>query len=204
MLYLYLILFCMAVLIGIDVNVMPRLGFTAWFLPMPWFIVLSVIINVVAVIAVDGLFAFIIRRMPAEWFNHKKKIFIVSAREKKFYEKIKIRKWKDKVPELGQFTNFSKNKIAEPKNNVYLERYFLEACYGEVIHLLSVFIGFVIIFFYPLEYWLCFGFPVAVANVLMNLPSFFILRYNSTKLRVLYESNEHREQREKAQNEANK
>ncbi len=194
----------MAVLIGIDVNVMPRLGFTAWFLPMPWFIVLSVIINVVAVIAVDGLFAFIIRRMPAEWFNHKKKIFIVSAREKKFYEKIKIRKWKDKVPELGQFTNFSKNKIAEPKNNVYLERYFLEACYGEVIHLLSVFIGFVIIFFYPLEYWLCFGFPVAVANVLMNLPSFFILRYNSTKLRVLYESNEHREQREKAQNEANK
>ncbi len=204
MLYLYLILFCMAVLIGIDVNVMPRLGFTPWFLPMPWFIVLSVIINVVAVIAVDGLFAFIIRRMPAEWFNHKKKIFIVSAREKKFYEKIKIRKWKDKVPELGQFTNFSKNKIAEPKNNVYLERYFLEACYGEVIHLLSVFIGFVIIFFYPLEYWLCFGFPVAVANVLMNLPSFFILRYNSTKLRVLYESNERREQREKAQNEANK
>lgn len=204
MLYLYLILFCMAVLIGIDVNVMPRLGFTSWFLPMPWFIVLSVVINVVAVIAVDGLFAFIIRRMPAKWFNHKKKIFIVSAREKRFYEKIKIRKWKDKVPELGQFTNFSKNKIAEPKNNVYLERYFLEACYGEVIHFLSVFIGFVIIFFYPLEYWLCFGFPVAVANVLMNLPSFFILRYNSTKLRVLYESNERREQREKAQNEANK
>lgn len=194
----------MAVLIGIDVNVMPRLGFTSWFLPMPWFIVLSVVINVVAVIAVDGLFAFIIRRMPAKWFNHKKKIFIVSAREKRFYEKIKIRKWKDKVPELGQFTNFSKNKIAEPKNNVYLERYFLEACYGEVIHFLSVFIGFVIIFFYPLEYWLCFGFPVAVANVLMNLPSFFILRYNSTKLRVLYESNERREQREKAQNEANK
>lgn len=193
----------MAVLICIDIAAMPALGFAPWFLPMPWFIVLSVIINVAAVIAVDGLFAFIIRRLPAKWFNHKKKIFIVSPREKRFYEKIKIRKWKDYVPELGQFTNFSKNQIAEPKNNVYLDKYFLEACYGEVIHFASIFLGFIIIFFYPLQYWLCFGFPIAIANALMNIPSFCILRYNSTKLRVLYESNERRERREKTQNGAN-
>lgn len=197
MLYLIAIFVLMAGLCTVDIFVMPALGFNAWFLSMPWFVILSVIINVVAVIAVDGLFAFLIRRLPAKWFNHKKKLFIVSAGEKKFYEKIKIRKWKDKVPELGQFTDFSKNEIAEPRNNKYLDRYFLEACYGEVIHFSSLFLGFLIIFIYPLGYWLCFGFPIAVANIFFNLPSLFILRYNSTKLRVLYTSNERREMRER-------
>jgi len=160
-----------------------------------WFILGAVLINVVAVIAVDGLFAFLIRRLPEKWFGHERRFFQVSAKEKKFYEKLKIRKWKDKVPELGQFTNFHKNKVAEPRNNVYLERYMLEAAYGEVIHLAGCFLGFVIIFFYPLKYWLCFGFPVAVINLIMNILPYFILRYNFYKMKVLYRSNERKQRR---------
>ena len=124
-----------------------------------WFVLGAVLLSVVAVIAVDGLFAFLIRRLPAKWFAHDRKFFLVSQKEKKFYEKLKIRKWKEKIPELGQFTNFHKNKVAEPFNNDYLTRYMLEAAYGEVIHLTLCVVGFVIIFFYPLKYWLCFGFP---------------------------------------------
>ncbi len=167
----------------------PRFGFGAGFA------ILCVLLSVVAAIAVDGVFAALIRRMPEKWFAHDKKFFQVSAKEKKFYEKLKIRKWKEKIPELGQFTNFHKNKVADPHNNIYLRRYMLEACYGEAIHLVCVAVGFLIVFFFPLKYWLCFGFPVAVINALLHLPPFFILRYNFYKMKLLYQRNERRELR---------
>lgn len=194
-LYGSIIFVCVCLLTGVNaVFAAPRFGVSFWF------ILGAVLINVVAVIAVDGLFAFLIRRLPEKWFGHERRFFQVSAKEKKFYEKLKIRKWKDKVPELGQFTNFHKNKVAEPRNNAYLERYMLEAAYGEVIHLAGCFLGFVIIFFYPLKYWLCFGFPVAVINLIMNILPYFILRYNFYKMKVLYRSNE-RKQRWAAEKE---
>ena len=189
-LYGSIIFVCVCLLTGVNaVFAAPRFGVSFWF------ILGAVLINVVAVIAVDGLYAFLIRRLPEKWFGHERRFFQVSAKEKKFYEKLKIRKWKDKVPELGQFTNFHKNKVAEPRNNVYLERYMLEAAYGEVIHLAGCFLGFVIIFFYPLKYWLCFGFPVAVINLIMNILPYFILRYNFYKMKVLYRSNERKQRR---------
>ena len=189
-LYGSIIFVCVCLLTGVNaVFAAPRFGVSFWF------ILGAVLINVVAVIAVDGLFAFLIRRLPEKWFGHERRFFQVSAKEKKFYEKLKIRKWKDKVPELGQFTNFHKNKVAEPRNNVYLERYMLEAAYGEVIHLAGCFLGFVIIFFYPLKYWLCFGFPDAVINLIMNILPYFILRYNFYKMKVLYRSNERKQRR---------
>ena len=189
-LYGSIIFVCVCLLTGVNaVFAAPRFGVSFWF------ILGAVLINVVAVIAVDGLFAFLIRRLPEKWFGHERRFFQVSAKDKKFYEKLKIRKWKDKVPELGQFTNFHKNKVAEPRNNVYLERYMLEAAYGEVIHLAGCFLGFVIIFFYPLKYWLCFGFPVAVINLIMNILPYFILRYNFYKMKVLYRSNERKQRR---------
>jgi glycosyl-4,4'-diaponeurosporenoate acyltransferase len=160
------------------------------------YIIRSSLLTVVGTIAIDGIFAAVIRRLPEKWFAHDRKFFNVSAKEKKFYEKIKIRKWKDKVPELGQFTNFRKNKIADPHSNEYLERYMLEAAYGEVIHLAGVFGGFLVIFLRPLPYWLCFGLPVAIINVFMNLPSYSILRYNFYKLNILYASNIRRKERE--------
>lgn len=189
-LYGSIIFVCVCLLTGVNaVFAAPRFGVSFWF------VLGAVLINVVAVIAVDGLFAFLIRRLPEKWFGHERRFFQVSAKEKKFYEKLKIRKWKDKVPELGQFTDFHKNKVAEPRNNAYLERYMLEAAYGEVIHLAGCFLGFVIIFFYPLKYWLCFGFPVAVINLIMNILPYFILRYNFYKMKVLYRSNERKQRR---------
>ena len=189
-LYGSIIFVCVCLLTGVNaVFAAPRFGVSFWF------ILGAVLINVVAVIAVDGLFAFFIRRLPEKWFGHERRFFQVSAKEKKFYEKLKISKWKDKVPELGQFTDFHKNKVAEPRNNAYLERYMLEAAYGEVIHLAGCFLGFVIIFFYPLKYWLCFGFPVAVINLIMNILPYFILRYNFYKMKVLYRSNERKQRR---------
>lgn len=159
------------------------------------YILIATIIFTVLSLIIDGLVAFIIRRLPSKYFIGEQKIFNVSKKELRFYDKIGIKKWKEKVPELGGFTSFHKNKISDPHNNEYLERFILEACYGIVIHFVSFFTSFLIILldykmFIGKSYiGLTIGLPVALINaVLIVLPT-FILRYNLPRLKTLHKLN---------------
>lgn len=187
-LYLTIITICVAIISTLltfiyEANFLHVLGYTA--------------LAVVAVIAVDALVSTVARLLPKKCAQHDKKIFTVSANEKKFYEKLKIRKWKDLVPEIGHFTGFRKNKIADPKSVEYLDRFLLEACYGEIGHFFSLFLGFLILLFFPLTHmWFAISIPVAIINIFLNLPSLFILRYNSYKLEILRKSNLKKQARE--------
>ena len=161
-----------------------------------------VAIGVVFEILVDGLVATIARLMPAKFADHTKKIYQVSAKEKKFYEKLKIRLWKDKIPEIGHFTGFRKNKLAEPQSVEYVERFLLESCYGELGHFFSLFLGFTVLLLYPLsDVWFALAIPVAIVNFFLNLPSLLVLRYNSYKLSVLRKSLLKKQQRAKKSEE---
>ena len=179
-LYLSIITICVSIIATLvtwiyNADFLPVLGYTA--------------LAVVAVIAVDIVISTIARCLPKKCANHSAKVFTVSAGEKKFYEQLKIRKWKDYVPEIGHFTGFRKNKIADPKSVEYLDRFLLEICYGEIGHFFSLFFGFAILLMFTLtKVWLAIAIPVAVINVLLNLPSLFILRYNSYKLEILRKS----------------
>lgn len=191
MLYVWCIT-CAVVLVSLinGIFVSPALGVSRLY-PT-----LVTVILTVAVIAADGLTAFLVNAYPSEKLRRDGKIYTVSRKEKNFYEKLKIRRWKDKIPELGGIKNFRKNKIEDPFNNEYVGKFLTEICYGEWTHFLSLFTGFVVLAFFPSYRW-TIGLPVALVNVCMNLPSLFILRYNSFKLRVLYESNEKKAQRKK-------
>ena len=154
------------------------------------------------VVAIDAITATVSRLLPKKCANHEKKIFRVSAKEKKFYEKLKIRKWKDRVPEIGQFTGFRKNKLVDPKSVEYLDRFLLEACYGEIGHFFSCIFGFLTLaFFFVSPLWQAIAIPVCTVNVFMNLPSLFILRYNSYKLEILRTSNLKKQARAQAEGE---
>ena len=188
---LYLVIIVFAVL---TIAAIVSLSTATAFLPVLGWTALATVF----VMIVDGLTATICRLLPARCANSEKKFFIVSAKEKKFYEKLKIRKWKDKIPEIGQFTGFRKNKIADPKSVEYLNRFLLEACYGEIGHIASCITSFLILLLFPLyDLWLAVAIPVATVSLLMNLPSLFILRYNSYKLRILRDSNLKKQQRER-------
>ena len=152
------------------------------------FVLKAIGINILAVFLIDAFIAFIIHKLPKKWFNCEKSIFYIYKWERIIYEKIKIRKWKDHIPELGWLANFRKNKVIEPNNNVYIEKFLVECCYGEVIHFLSFFLGFLILLIYP-QYVLFFGLPIALANGLINFLSLAILRYTRPKLKLLYERN---------------
>ena len=153
---------------------------------------IAVVVTTVSVIAVDGLFATIVRWiMPKKWFSIDKKNFIASKKESLFYEKIGIKKWKDLIIELGFFTNFRKNKIAEPNNNQYVERYIVEANYGIAVHLSCMLFGFLVVLIYPSLY-LSVGIPVCLVNLVLNFMPVACLRYNLTKLHKIYRINEKR------------
>ena len=185
-----MILIAWIVIIGLNVVInIPVYNFEIWY------ICVAVIGSTIAVIAIDGLTAAIVRWMPNKWFNPFAKCFKVYKWEKRFYENIGIKKWKDLVPELGHFTKFRKNKIVDPNNNEYISRFLLEIVYGRVGHVASFFTGFLIIFIFPLKYAMCFGFPVAIVNIIMNYMSVAILRYNTPKLIVLYKHNKRKELR---------
>lgn len=191
MLFLWIALISMSALAAL--NIFLSTGFFAVLPVSPGAAVVWSFLAVAFAVAVDALVAlFICRATPSKWYSHKYAIYRVSAKEKKFYEKLKIRKWKDKMPEWGKLTGFSKNQIARPRDNEYLDKYFLELCYGEVIHFLSVPASLFVFWFVPSAMSLSLALPVTIVNILCNLPSLFILRYNSYKLEVLYKNNEKR------------
>ncbi|MBO5277186.1 MAG: hypothetical protein J6B05_00860 [Clostridia bacterium] len=194
---LYLVIIAIAVLA--IAAVVSLAASTAFFSVLGW-----TALATAAVILVDALTATICRLLPAKCANPEKKIFQVSAKEKKFYEKLKIRKWKDRVPEIGQFTGFRKNKIVDPKSVEYLERFLLEACYGEIGHIVSCITSYLILLLFPLyELWFAVAIPVATVSLLLNIPSFCILRYNSYKLRVLRDSNLKKQRRQQSATQEN-
>lgn len=194
-LYLVIIAVCVAAIAGMNAAIWDA----SFWVMLAWTSGITVV-----VIVIDGATAGITRLCPAKWFPIEHKFYDVGKKEKRFYEKIKIRFWKDKIPEIGHFTGFRKNKLDNPKSVEYVERFMLESCYGEIGHIISCFTGFLIMIpfpFMPNEWW-CISLPVAIVNLLLNMPSIFVLRYNYYKLAILRKSHLKKKQREEMANVA--
>lgn len=151
---------------------------------------LAVVLLVVIEIVIDIIFATIVRWiMPEKFFSIDKLYFSASKKEMRFYEKIGIKKWKDKALELGAVTGFRKNKLYSPNDNEYVKRFILEANYGIMVHVYCIVFGFLVMLanlFYPFVY---VTLPIAIVNLVFNLLPIFILRYNLPKLHSLYKFN---------------
>ena len=151
-----------------------------------WQSVLGVVLATVGVIALDGLTAWLIRLLPERWFDVSHRMG-AGRREVRFYRTIGIRRWKEKIPELGCFTNFSKSRVEQPTDASYLCRYIMECHYGVVIHLCNALVGALIPVCQPLRPLWLFALPVTVINAVLSLLPLFVLRYNLPKLLYLYE-----------------
>lgn len=151
---------------------------------------LIVILLVIIEIVIDAIFATIVRWiMPKKFFSIDKKYFMASKKEMRFYEKIGIKKWKDKALELGAVTGFRKNKLYSPNDNEYVRRFIIETNYGITVHVYCIVFGFLVMLanlFYPFLY---VTLPIAIVNLVLNLLPIFILRYNLPKLHSLYKYN---------------
>ncbi len=180
-LYLSIIFIAMAIISVLNIF----LG-TPFFGYSPWFVILAVVGSTVFEFLIDLIFAGIVNKLPNKWFGVEKKYFHYSKKRQRFYDKLKIKSWKEKVWELGGLGGFRKNKIQDPRNIEYVERFIIEINKGIVTHRTAYFVGFLVIFIIPLKYALVIGVPVAVVNLFLNILPTMVLQYNSPKLHTLY------------------
>ena len=157
-----------------------------------------IIISLLVLVVIDAVCALFVRYcLPKKVFNPFLKCYNVGKNERKFYERIGIRNWKDRIPEAGQlFANFSKTEVADMSNNDYVKKFMEETIYAEIMHWLSVILSFLIIFL-DLRLALTVGLPLVIGNMILNLMPVLVQRYNRPKLMVLYKRNEKLNSRKK-------
>ena len=143
-------------------------------------------LGTVSVIAVDGLFAFIIRRLPEKWFAPEAKAFSVPKWERNLYRKTKINVWKKHVPEWGCFTGFHKDELKDANDSQYIGRFLLESNYGVLGHVAGAIFGFLIMLL-PFLRPIAVALPIAIVNFILSLLPTMILRFNTPPLRRLYQ-----------------
>lgn len=153
-------------------------------------------LGAVAAFAIDGIFAFVARRLPMKWFPPEAKLFMVSTRERKIYRRLKINSWKKYVPELGGFTGFHKDKMRDRSSSEYVGRFLTESHYGVLGHVLGALLGFLVMLL-PFLRPLSMGLPIAIVNFILSMLPTMILRYNTPSLCKVYRMNLMREQRDK-------
>ena len=139
----------------------------------------------VLVIALDGLFAFLIRQLPERWFAPGARLFRVGKKERAFLGRLGVKRWKHRVPELGFLSGFRKDRIGDPGDREHIARFLLESNYGVVIHLENALCGLLLPLFpvlRPFAVW----FPIFFVNLVLSLLPAMILRYNTPPLRLLF------------------
>ena len=169
---LYLPIILVSMIIIAVLNIILGTGFFGY---TPIEVIGMVCFSVFCEIVIDLILAGLCQKFSDKSMSPDKKFFNVSKKERKFYEKLKIKKWKDKVLELGALGGFRKNKIKDPDSPEYLYRFLIESNKGIMTHILNIVLGPLVIFCIPLKYWLVISLPVIVVNTFLGLLPIFIL-----------------------------
>lgn len=153
------------------------------FQTAPWsYVVLAVIWCTALQFALDGLVAMLIHKMPDRWFGVDAPLFHVSKKERELYKKLKVRRWKDKVWELGGLGGFSKKSLKNPDDPKYIEKFIIECNKGVLVHRLSYPIGYLAMLTVSGACAFTLALPVATVNLLLNVLPTVVLRYNTPML----------------------
>lgn len=134
-----------------------------------------------------GIISLVSRKLPKKWFAYDNKRFRIFSFEQELYEKLAIKKWKDKIPELGCLCGFKKNKIYEPRNPEYLHKFLEENCIAEWLHFESILCGVIIFFIVPANFLMTVTIPVFLLNAMLHTLPVVVQRYLRPKLFRIYE-----------------
>ena len=172
----YLLIFVMNAVLSLTGVV----GFSVWFAAYyPLLIILTYI-------AFNAVVSLLTRAIPQDKINIHSKYFKTFKNERKLYESLGVRKFKDKIPDMGGvFTGFSKSEIVSTDPQ-YLERFIKETILGELSHILGI-LCCVFVFLIFNDYVLNFALPLFVLNTYFNLMPIMVQRYNRPKLYRIYE-----------------
>jgi glycosyl-4,4'-diaponeurosporenoate acyltransferase len=150
------------------------------------FTLVITIINIIFWNALHFGVAFIITHLPQSFqdklFYYKNNFFIVKDFEIKFYKKINLPKWKDKLPQYN--VDFNKKNLEKTLTIDYLKQFIFITCRAEIIHISIAILGYISLLFCfvtSLDYfWLFFWIATIVG--FGNIPFCLIQRFNRYRL----------------------
>ena len=143
-------------------------------------------VAILGMMAINGIAAIVCSKLlPNKCFEGNKKFYTASKKECKFYEKLGVKKWKDRTIELGALNGFRKNKLNDPNNPEYIKRFILENNKGYLTHFVSIIASALAVFIMPIKFWLPTALPIAITSIIINIMPLIILKYNMPRLQTL-------------------
>lgn len=135
--------------------------------------------------------------VPKRFFNENVWLFRERETEIAFYRKIKVNKWKDKLPDAEKLIHFQRSSLPCNMDESYINRFITECCIAELGHLTVGIVGFSSLFLplllpYDLQIkaFIVF-FILSVIDLFVQTLFIIIQRYNRPrliKLKKLYKS----------------
>lgn len=123
--------------------------------------------------------------LPRRWFNYRAFPYRAYGWEKggTVYEKLKIKKWKTKVPDMSRLVKSMAPKQMQGRVTApVMERMLAETCVAEAVHFALAVCGFGCV-----AVWQSIGgVVVALLYALGNVPFILIQRYNRPRQAALY------------------
>lgn len=172
-----------SIILGFTIGV-NLLGFTDGF------ILRSVANTLLLLAGINIICALCFQNLLLKKINPLKSYYKPHPWEEKLYLKLGVRKWKDKIPELGKlFAGFDKSQIGDMKDNEHVKQFIAETITAEYIHKSSALFGFIAVVG-CLKTWFIVGVPLLLANIIINIMPVIVQRYNRPKLYMLYARNE--------------
>lgn len=149
------------------------------------------VVYVAVIGALSNVFAIFINR---DKIDENKRPFKLFKWEKngKIYDKIGIRKWKGKVPDMSKILRFlMPKKVTSGTTSKDIHALIKETCVAECVHVALIILSLAVLFICPgktgaILYILCF---------LGNLPFILIQRYNRPQYIIAEERLSRREER---------
>jgi glycosyl-4,4'-diaponeurosporenoate acyltransferase len=133
-----------------------------------------------------GIFShFVGQTIPRSWFDSDRFPFRVMNWERggAVYERLKIKFWKDKLPDMSKIlSDMVPKRISRQASRDEAELLIQEACIAEWIHILLSIAGLLCLFIWPGTG----GIVITLVWILLgNLPFILIQRYNRPRLKKL-------------------
>lgn len=131
-------------------------------------------------------FHFIGEALPRRWFHSDRFPFPCADWEQggRVYERLHIRAWKDKVPDLSKvLPNMVPKRLCAGESTGQMDRLILETCVAELTHDALALTGFTCLWIWPGTG----GAAAALVWAAGNVPFILIQRYNRPRLAHLAE-----------------
>ncbi|MGI6184421.1 MAG: hypothetical protein ACOYIH_09995 [Candidatus Fimadaptatus sp.] len=168
---------------------------------MQWLIeCMRTLMTSIVILALIGPLSFVLGELfPRRWVRYNRFPFNEYGWEKDgaLYRKLRVNEWKDKVPDMSNLFKwmFPKKSIAQERTAKYFERFVIETCVAEAVHVLLMIAGYCVYFFVFHNAW---GFIVSTLYALGNLPFVLIQRYNRPRFKMIMERQKQLDARRKA------